>query len=115
MLKSRTITTTTTVAGFSFRVDVRGASGSATAPTVRISVQHFDANGLPVRLPRVTPQTVTRPHRPGHALPPRPTDENLAAVLAMPQFAGLPALLAQAAAAYEALEYPVAPTAEAKP
>jgi hypothetical protein len=114
----RTITTTTNVAGFRFRLTVTGTTivpaGAMVAPTPRVNleVSHVGTNGAHVHVSRRTTQTVTRkvdPKKPT-PLPARPADTSLAAVLAMPEFAGVPDLLARMAAAYEALEYPVSPS-----
>ena len=108
----RTITTTTQVAGYRFSVSLLGTSDGGSK--VAIGVQHVDISGASVRVPRATAQTVRRPHAPDQPIPPRPVDTSLAAVLSMPQFVGVPALLAEMAAAYEALEYPMpAPPAPA--
>jgi hypothetical protein len=105
---ARTITTTTTVtiAGFTFNIHGRGSTIQGSNSTVRIAIQHLDANGNSVQLPRSTAQTVRRPHKPGQSLPPKPEDKNLATVLAK-TYSGTPQqVLAAMAADYEALEYP---------
>jgi len=104
---SRKITTTTEVAGFNFAV--RASGTSTKAPKVAIDIQHVDGNGAQVYVPRATAQTVRRSHVQGQPIPPRPVDKSLVAVLAMPQFAELPQMLADFATAYEALEYPATP------
>lgn len=120
---ARTITTTSTVVGFTFAIHGRGGNVTSQAGQVvsaplngdgiRIDIQHLDPTGRPVRLPRVTPQTVKSQHRVGMTTPQRPVDQNLATVLAR-TYTGTPAqILAQMAAAYEALEYP-ATTVSAK-
>ena len=55
-----------TIAGYTAR-------GTISPSEVTYDVQHLDANGGHVRVPRVTPSTVRQRHVVGHPAPPPPT------------------------------------------
>ena len=89
----KTITTTTQIAGFTFRIHAEGSTvakpgkDAPSSPRMAIVVQHVDPSGKAVRVPKKGA-------------------DKIAQVLALPQFAGVPDLLAAMAVAYEALEFP---------